>query len=150
MRLWSFHPAYLDPKGLVALWREGLLALAVLRNRTTGYRRHPQLERFRNSCDPANAVVAYLRSVHTEASRRGYRFDGSKLPPSGRRFRGKLTVTNRQIDYEWRHFQQKLLKRNRAHGRTLAAIARPDPHPLFTVVRGPVEKWEKVHGQGKR
>ena len=31
MRLWSLHPCYLDPAGLVAVWREGLLARAVLR-----------------------------------------------------------------------------------------------------------------------
>jgi len=30
MRLWSLHPRYLDAKGLVALWREGLLAQKVL------------------------------------------------------------------------------------------------------------------------
>ncbi|HEU5178767.1 MAG TPA: pyrimidine dimer DNA glycosylase/endonuclease V, partial [Burkholderiales bacterium] len=31
MRLWSLHPKYLDARGLVALWREALLAQAVLR-----------------------------------------------------------------------------------------------------------------------
>lgn len=30
MRLWSVHPGWLDAKGLVAAWREGLLARAVL------------------------------------------------------------------------------------------------------------------------
>jgi hypothetical protein len=29
-RIWSLHPKYLDARGLVALWREGLLAQAVL------------------------------------------------------------------------------------------------------------------------
>lgn len=43
MRLWSLHPQYLDAKGLVALWREGLLAQAVLAGQTRGYKRHPQL-----------------------------------------------------------------------------------------------------------
>jgi hypothetical protein len=38
---------YLDGRGLVALWREALLAQAVLRGRTRGYR-HPQLARFRS------------------------------------------------------------------------------------------------------
>jgi hypothetical protein len=45
MRLWSVHPKYLDARGLVALWREGLLAQAVLRGRTSGYVRHPQLRK---------------------------------------------------------------------------------------------------------
>ena len=38
MRLWSLRPKYLDSQGLVALWREGLLAQAVLRGKTRGYR----------------------------------------------------------------------------------------------------------------
>ena len=29
MRIWSIHPRYLDARGLVALWREALLARAV-------------------------------------------------------------------------------------------------------------------------
>ena len=47
MRLWSLDPAHLDRQGLVACWREALLAQAVLAGRTRGYRHHPQLERFR-------------------------------------------------------------------------------------------------------
>jgi hypothetical protein len=30
MRLWTLHPQYLDPRGLVALWRVALLAQQVL------------------------------------------------------------------------------------------------------------------------
>jgi hypothetical protein len=41
MRLWTLHPQYLDAKGLVAVWREALLAQHVLSGATTGYRRHP-------------------------------------------------------------------------------------------------------------
>ena len=41
MRLWTLHPQYLDPRGLVALWREALLAQKVLLGRTRGYRAHP-------------------------------------------------------------------------------------------------------------
>ena len=37
MRLWTLHPKYLDPQGLVALWREALLARAVLQGKTRGY-----------------------------------------------------------------------------------------------------------------
>jgi hypothetical protein len=42
MRVWSLHPQHLDGKALVALWREGLLALAVVQGRSCGYRHHPQ------------------------------------------------------------------------------------------------------------
>ncbi|WP_245747334.1 pyrimidine dimer DNA glycosylase/endonuclease V [Frateuria terrea] len=47
MHLWTPHPKHLDRQGLLALWREGLLARAVLRGQTRGYRQHPPLERFR-------------------------------------------------------------------------------------------------------
>jgi len=43
MRIWSLHPKYLDSKGMVALWREALLAKQVLLNKTKGYKNHPQL-----------------------------------------------------------------------------------------------------------
>jgi len=46
MRIWSLHPKYLDAKGLVALWRDALLARHVLQGKTTGYKNHPQLNRF--------------------------------------------------------------------------------------------------------
>jgi hypothetical protein len=48
MRLWSLHPQYLDPAGLVAVWREGLLARAVFAGQTTGYKHHPQLAHLTN------------------------------------------------------------------------------------------------------
>ena len=41
MKLWSIHPKYLDAKGLVALWREALLAQKVLDGKTEGYKNHP-------------------------------------------------------------------------------------------------------------
>lgn len=36
MRIWSLHPKYLDSKGLIALWRESLLAQKVLMGKTSG------------------------------------------------------------------------------------------------------------------
>ena len=79
MRLWSIHPQYLDPQGLVALWREALLAQAVLRGETRGYRNHPQLDRFRALADPASGIGGYLAALADEAERRGYHFDRSRL-----------------------------------------------------------------------
>ena len=80
MRLWTVHPKYLDARGLVALWREGLLAKAVLAGKTRGYRHHPQLVRFRAQRDPQACICAYLRAVLAEATSRGYEFDATKLP----------------------------------------------------------------------
>ena len=112
MRLWTLHPRYLDPQGLVALWREGLLARAVLRGATRGYQRHPQLERFRLAPAPEAAIDAYLGAVLVEAQARGYRFDAAKLGPVDAAI--ALEATSGQLDHEWAHLLAKLQRRNPA------------------------------------
>jgi hypothetical protein len=141
MRLWSLHPKYLDSRGLVALWRESLLARAVLRGRTEGYRHHPQLERFRAHPAPRSAVNAYLASVWSEASRRGYSFDASKIGPV--RLVPPIVCTSGQLEHEWRHLLRKLRARDPACYRACRAVSKPAPHPLFRISRGPVERWER-------
>src|SRR5688572_26063808 len=141
MRLWTLHPRYLDPQGLVALWREALLAKAVLRGETRGYRHHPQLQRFQAHADPRAAVNAYLAGVHAEASARGYTFDSTKLEPEVEVAR--IAVTTGQLAHEWQHLLAKLAARNPdIHGRW-CSIGSPDPHPLFALMDGPVEAWER-------
>ena len=102
--MWSLHPRHLDRAGLVACWRESLLAQAVLAGRTRGYRNHPQLERFREVPDPvtpAVAVGAYLWGLREEAVRRGYRFDASRIDlPEAKCAGVNLTVTEGQMDLE--------------------------------------------------
>ena len=98
MRLWTVHPRYLDARGLVALWREALLAQAVLRGRTIGYVHHPQLARFRSQASPLGAVGDYLRVIHAEAARRGYRFAAGKV--SRARSAELITVTRGQLDHD--------------------------------------------------
>jgi hypothetical protein len=83
MRLWTVHPQYLDAQGLVALWREGLLAQKVIAGGTRAYTRHPQLTRFRQHAEPLPLIAAYLCGVADEAARRGYQFDGTSQAMSG-------------------------------------------------------------------
>lgn len=142
MRLWTIHPRYLDAKGLVALWREALLAKAVLRGETRGYRHHPQLARFRAHAEPRAAINAYLAAVHAEATARGYEFDGRKIGPVRRVAR--VAATTGQIDLEWRHLMRKLYVRNRALHRRWSRSRRAECHPLFRRVRGPVADWERT------
>jgi hypothetical protein len=132
MRLWTVHPMYLDRQGLTALWREGLLAQKVLRGKTKGYRAHPQLIRFRNHPDPLGAMGAYLREVHAEAVRRGYRFDGSKI--LRKRGRKRMTETRSQLLFEWDHLRKKLRKRSPALARANRRVRTPRPHPLFRIM----------------
>ena len=147
MRLWSLHPGYLDARGLVALWREALLAQAVLAGRTRGYRHHPQLERFRQSAHPRAQIAAYLAAVHAESVRRGYQFEAGKIGRLGRA--APLTVTRGQLDHEWTHLARKLRVRAPADLARLEKTRRPRPHPLFRVVAGGVAEWE-VLGTGRR
>ncbi|MHB8910663.1 MAG: pyrimidine dimer DNA glycosylase/endonuclease V [Syntrophales bacterium] len=141
MRLWSLHPQYLDRVGLVALWREALLAQAVLRGETRGYRHHPQLARFRSQTAPEAAIAAYLEEVRREASRRGYRFDPLLIGPC--RTAPPIAVTRGQIGCEREHLLKKLLVRDPTAHKTLLAAGEPEAHPLFTIVPGKIEPWER-------
>jgi hypothetical protein len=141
VRLWTLHPKYLDAPGLVALWREALLAQAVLRGRTRGYRHHPQLDRFRLQAASRSAINAYLEGVHGESERRGYRFDRAKIGPV--RSSPRLVATSGQLEHEWRHLLAKLRARSPVDYRRLRVLEAPEAHPLFAIVAGPVESWER-------
>ena len=142
MRLWSLHPSYLDAKGLVALWREGLLAKAVLNGQTRGYINHPQLERFKAHPQTQNAINAYLWDVVEEADRRGYNFNHTKLKPE--QACARIPVSNGQLAYEFQHLQTKLKARNPEQyklnqSRKTAVL----PHPLITITTGDIAGWER-------
>jgi hypothetical protein len=141
MRLWSLHPRYLDPQGLVALWREALLARAVLRGKTQGYRHHPQLARFLAQPAPVSAINTYLLAVHAEATARGYAFDHSKIGPV--RSQQAISVTSGQVAYEWRHLLHKLSTRHPGLHERWRAEPSPECHPLFRLCEGPPETWER-------
>lgn len=158
MRMWSVHPRCLDRQGLTAVWRESLLAQAVLAERTKGYRGHPQLVRFRAHPAPLAAIGAYLQAIAEEASTRGYSFDTSRIdapPPVGwvevavdgaaepRVEVARIPVTEGQIAYEWRHLLAKLEQRSPERFAEAARIEVPPIHPLFEVVPGPIESWER-------
>jgi hypothetical protein len=142
MRLWTIHPRYLDARGLVALWREGLLAQKVLAGKTRGYTRHPQLTRFREHTEPLHVIAVYLRGVADEAVRRGYQFDQTKIAPS--QFVTQLEETRGQLLFEWEHLKQKLRKRRPEIYRQIRKLTSPDPHPLFRIVSGEMRDWERA------
>ena len=174
MRIWSLHPCLLDRRALVACWRETLLAQKVLRGLTRGYTNHPQLIRFRAHPQPLEAVAAYLSGLADEADARGYSFNRALIGAgedeagensthensAGKNGADKaenpyasvalIPVPLGQMEYElafllhkvagrdpeWEH---RLSERLAARGE-LAACA----HPLFEVVPGAIEPWEKT------
>ena len=142
MRIWSIHPKYLDSKGLVALWRETLLAKNVLENKTKGYENHPQLNRFKESKNPLHCINQYLDEIYKEAERRNYSFNKNKIK---RNFRSSiLTVTTSQLDFEIEHLKRKLKLRDRKKLKEILLIKKIEPHPLFRVIEGEIEQWEKL------
>ena len=142
MRLWSLHPRYLDRQGLTACWREALLAQTVVERSSGGYSNHPQLQRFRATNDPLGAVGAYLRGVADEADARGYRFTTSKIVRES--VGAEIPVTTGQLDHEWGHLRAKLAARSPERLASFADLVQPDTHPLFTVVDGAIEAWERT------
>lgn len=157
MRLWTLHPRYLDSRGLVALWREALLAQAVLRGQTRGYLHHPQLNRFRAASSPIAAIAAYLKGVHAESLRRGYSFDVAKIAPvedvtdvADVADVELIEATRGQLDYEWQHLLEKLRNRDPVWLAKIQSTARPLPHPLFRLVAGGVAEWEVMPDRNTR
>lgn len=142
MRLWTLHPRHLDSRGLVALWREALLAKAVLSGQTKGYRQHPQLQRFRDAPDPLAAINAYLAAVYEESRRRSYNFDRTKFTPVDDS--APIRATRGQLAYEFQHLLLKLMRRSPADYDRLRSIPVPDAHPLFEIRPGPIEPWERI------
>jgi hypothetical protein len=140
MRLWTVHPKYLDAKGIVAAWREALLAQKVLQGKTKGYKHHPQLLRFKEHEDPVAALATFLTGLADEATRRGYQFDKSKI--SRKKFPGTISETHGQLLYEWKHLKSKLRKRAPELAKQFKDIEKPEPHPLFVIVAGEVREWE--------
>lgn len=143
MRLWTLHPRYLDAQGLVALWREALLARAVLRGQTRGYRHHPQLGRFRAHPRPRAAISAFLADVHAESRAREYSFDAGKIG-AVRTDLVRIAATSGQLDYEWRHLLGKLRVRNPDVFERWHKLEEPEAHPLSKIVPGGIEQWERA------
>ncbi len=142
MRIWSIHPKYLDAKGIVALWRETLLAKNVLDGKTKGYKNHPQLNRFKNCENPVSAINQYLSFVYNEAVERGYSFNKDKID---RDFQSvTIKVTSEQINYERKHLLSKLKIRDQTKHSELISAKELLPHPMFEIVIGEIEDWEII------
>ena len=149
MRLWSLEPSLLDRRGLLACWREALLAQKVLRGRTIGYRNHPQLERFSKCDDPVGMIGRYLHGIADEADRRGYHFYCSLISSPVGDDQAMMSVSRGQPEYElrllannvklrdpeWAHYVLEPAKSKRQTDAT---------HGLFSATPGPVASWERV------
>lgn len=90
--------------------------------------------------DPVAGIGCYLQHVATEAAVRGYRFDTGRIINSYQS--STMAVTDGQLQFEWTHLLRKLSERDPERWRTQRHSS-PQPHPMFTVVAGPIESWER-------
>lgn len=144
MRLWSIHPKYLDQKGLIACWREGLATKAVLEEQSEVCKNHPQLERFKEAEKPLAQINAYLYFLLQEALKRGYKFDSSKINIIMFIQAKQMSVTSSQINFEFNHLMDKLKERDTNKFRRMSGIKKIETHPIFNMVSGKIETWEKA------
>ncbi len=142
MRIWTIHPKYLDSKGLVALWRETLLAKSVLEGNTKGYKNHSQLERFKKLKNPILGINTYLQYVYEESLRRDYSFGYEKIGKVDKSI--KIGTTFGQINYEFAHLLKKLKSRDLQKYEEVKKEKDIETHPLFQPYEGEIEGWEKV------
>lgn len=144
MRLWTINFKYLDAKGLVALWREALLAKNVLGRLTKGYKNHPQLIRFYTHQNSIDAINAYLLEVYKEACARGYKFDVAKVGKFDAENLSKIAVTRGQIEYEFSFLQEKLKQRDLKKYKENLNVKNIEISTIFTKIDGDIELWEKA------
>lgn len=147
MRLWSINPEYLDTLGLLALWRESLLAQKSLLGNTKGYKFHPQLERFKSHSNPVDSIGCYLYHIYREGVLRGYNFSKEKILRLKRKV-SLINVPRGQIDFEVRHLSIKLRKRDKSRYKEILSLKKIKLHPLFRQVPGGIASWERVTDAG--
>ena len=148
MRLWSLNPKYLDRQGLIALWREGLLAKNVLEGKTKGYKNHPQLERFKKSSDPIKYINHYLSVVRKEALNRGYNCSAEKIIEV-ETLEEKIIISEGQLSYEFEHLSGKLEKRDPKKGEELKIVDKIELHEMFISAPGDIADWERIDKKGR-
>lgn len=130
MCLWSIHPKYLDKLGLIALWREGLLAQKALSVPSTQYIRHSELERFKNNENPLKAIGSYLCYVAAEGAKRGYNFTHERIVYPN--FDDYLIIINDDtLNLEVKNLKNKLKLRDKTKFKELTEMSKIESNPAF-------------------
>lgn len=143
MRLWSFSPAHLQPADLRTVWKDGLKALRLLKGERIGRTHHHQLQRWQEHPDPVNALATYLRWIWWSGSFRGIRFDRNLIGPFTELQLGALTVTQGQLEAEWRLYLARLRHRD-IQAWEARRYTDPRHHLLFKVIpSAKLEPWER-------
>ncbi|NIM47035.1 MAG: hypothetical protein GTN40_02650 [Candidatus Aenigmarchaeota archaeon] len=131
MRVWIVHPKYLDCKGLVALWRETLLARKVLKGKTKGWRNHPQLNKFKTHKNPVAAVNTYLLYVLEESEKRCYKFNKRKIEKSFTK--NKIKIPKKEVVSDFEDLKNKLKKRDSKRYIEIVKVKEIEVNPIFII-----------------
>lgn len=156
MRLWSIHPKYLDPSGFGGLWNESNIASKCLYGQTDTWKRknawinHSQLDRFKFHFNPKSAISFYRLIVFADSLRRSYNYNIRLIQPL-ENIPDRIPVTEGQVLYEFTELYRRIEKRCPAYIPVIQEYIEKsggeiDVHPLFYVVNGVIEPWEKGDG----
>lgn len=149
MRVWSIHPKYCDTPRLNGMWREGLLAKAVIEGTTPkgGYRKHSQAERLKVHPDPVKLINHILYEVWKVAQERGFKYDIKKLNKRivDEPLSTKLEVTRGQIEYEFNFMQHKIGAVDTRYKINTEEVRKNgiEVNPCFKIVPGDIMDFEK-------
>lgn len=91
------------------------------------------------------SINQYLTSVYKNSLERGYHFNKNKVNPNF--IPTKLTVTDKQIKFEMEHLLTKMETRDPERFHKLSRKVKIDAHPLFRIIDGEIEPWEKLNRQ---
>jgi hypothetical protein len=83
-----------------------------------------------------------LLALWREAHERGFNFDRNKFTES--RAVERIDVTKGQLGFEREHLPRKLKVRDPRKYRVVPALDNLDIHPLFHLIKGGIEPWEKT------
>lgn len=122
----------MDKHGLIALWREGLLAQKALNGGAKGYQNNPQLVRFKRQDNPLKAIGTYLSFVAAEGARQGYKLNHEKiLYPNFDE--AVIEADLGQVAFEKEHLKDKLKRRDVIKFEELSSSKTIDANPIFNI-----------------
>lgn len=155
MRLWTIHPKYLDGKRLTSQWKEGIQMMHIWKEigenpepaKRLGYVSHPQVRRLSNLLVADSGLISlllhqHLTAVHEESVQRSYSFNKKLIDDLAPDCKNapKVYVTMGQVAYEFALMATK----NNEWSQKVAIDPYMLCNPIFQVVSGSIESWEKT------
>ena len=138
MKLWTFHPRYLDTCGLTGLWREAIMAqnilIKLMQGKLVGYTNHPELNKIRNIGESIfweGAIRVYLDEIYKESVLRKHSFNQYKIRASrGFLLNVEIWLSEEQLRQEEETIKERMAVRSPGRYQEVKDL-QFEPHPLF-------------------